>query len=213
MFSGTPCISDHCQHIIIDSSQVNKNTVYIFFFFLVLQHSTALGENKIKMELNHDMFLMCLQVYIKHEVMWWCWHWSAVRVCRITIISSVCREDKSEQLRIGDSSLVSPPAGGDTGGGRRLYCGGVGGGGGGCIFHQTIYSGRQPDPRQSKFGVKVLYTRDIMIVLKIWDNIKHQYQIYSTSWKYKYIPISYQYITTIGAVMKNCLMTTISAGL
>ena len=107
MFSGTPCISDHCQHIIIDSSQVNKNTVYILFFFLVLQHSTALGENKIKMELNHDMFLMCLQVYIKHEVMWWCWHWSAVRVCRITIISSVCREDKSEQLQIGDSSLLS----------------------------------------------------------------------------------------------------------
>ena len=59
--------------------------------------------------------------------------------------------------------------------------GGVGGGvgGGGCIFHQTIYSGTQPDPRQSKFGVKVLYTGDIMIVLKIWDNIKHQYQTYN----------------------------------
>ena len=84
---------------------------YSIYLLLLLSlttlYSTALGENKIKMELIHDMFLMCLQVYIKHEVMWWCWHWSAVRVCRITIISSVCREDKSEQLQIGDSSLVS----------------------------------------------------------------------------------------------------------
>ena len=76
-----------------------------------------------------------------------------------------------------DSYSQSGPASGDTPGGRDLYCGG---GGGGCIFHQTIYSGTQPDPRQSKFGVKVLYTGDIMIVRKIWDNIKHQYQIYNT---------------------------------
>ena len=76
-----------------------------------------------------------------------------------------------------DSYSQSGPASGDTPGGRDLYCGG--GGGGGCIFHQTIYSGTQPDPRQSKFGVKVLYTGDIMIVLKIWDNIKHQYQTYN----------------------------------
>ena len=136
-------------------------------------------------------------------------------------LSLVCRELQSDGCRPAGKINVTNQrqeryrqSGGDTGGGRELYCGG-GGGGGGCIFHQTIYSGTQPDPRQSKFGVKVLSTGDIMIVLKIWDNIKHQYQINNfiifngSSRRQYHINI----ITTIGAVMKNCLMTTISAGL
>ena len=50
-----------------------------------------------------------------------------------------------------------------------------------CIFHQTIYSvaGREPHRAKhcptlnSKFGLEVLYTGDIMIGLEIWEDIKH----------------------------------------